>query len=100
MTDAERRQNNRLRSERYRRAKGIPPRRPAQRPWLALDISKSTYYRRRAKARQQAALALEPSRQRELFDRAEYLAADLARDPCAAIHAVMARELAAAFAPG
>jgi hypothetical protein len=44
MTDAERRENNRLRSERYRRAKGIPPRRPAQRPWLALDISKSTYY--------------------------------------------------------
>jgi hypothetical protein len=65
-------------------------------------IEVNVLYRRRAKARQQAALALEPSRQRELFDRAEYLAADLARDlaRCAAIHAVMPRELAAAFAPG
>ena len=33
-------------------------RKPAERPWLAMGISRSTYYRRRAKAREQAALAL------------------------------------------
>ena len=35
MTAAERREANRLRSERWRRAHGIMPRRPAQKPWLA-----------------------------------------------------------------
>jgi len=35
MTDAERREKARLRSERWRRAHGIMPRRPAQQPWLA-----------------------------------------------------------------
>jgi len=35
MTDAERRERARLRSERWHRAHGIGPRRPAQRPWLA-----------------------------------------------------------------
>ena len=35
MTIAERREAARLRSERWRRAHGIMPRRPAQRPWLA-----------------------------------------------------------------
>ena len=39
MTDAERREKARLRSERWRRAHGIGPRRPAQRPWLAEGIS-------------------------------------------------------------
>jgi hypothetical protein len=52
---AERREANRLRSERWRRAHGIGPRRPAQRPWLALGISRSTYYRRRKQARERAA---------------------------------------------
>ena len=47
LTSDERRERNRLRSERYRRAKGILPRQPAQKPWLALGISRSTYYRRR-----------------------------------------------------
>lgn len=50
-----RREKARLRSERWRRAHGIMPRRPASKPWLALGISRSTYYRRRAKARQLAA---------------------------------------------
>src|ERR1700704_1625843 len=46
MTDAERREKARLRSERWRRAHGIGPRRPAQKPWLAEGISRSTWYRR------------------------------------------------------
>jgi hypothetical protein len=49
MTNAERRERARLRSERWRRAHGIMPRKPAQRPWLAMGISRSTWYRRRAK---------------------------------------------------
>src|SRR5262249_2837384 len=56
LTPEERRERARLRSERWRRAHGIGPRKPAERPWLALGISRSTYYRRRAKARSQAAL--------------------------------------------
>jgi hypothetical protein len=46
MTAAERRERARLRAERWRRAHGIMPRRPAQRPWVALSISRSTWYRR------------------------------------------------------
>src|SRR5262249_37153467 len=57
LTPEERRERARLRSERWRPAHGIGPRKPAERPWLALGISRSTYYRRRAKAREQAALA-------------------------------------------
>jgi hypothetical protein len=45
------RERERLRSERRRRAAGIMPRKPAVRPWLAMGISRSTYYRRRAKER-------------------------------------------------
>jgi hypothetical protein len=41
MTAAERREKARLRSERWRRAHGIMPRKPAQRPWLAEGISRS-----------------------------------------------------------
>ena len=44
MTPSERREASRLRSERWRRAHGIMPRRPAQRPWLAMGISRSTWY--------------------------------------------------------
>jgi hypothetical protein len=40
MTAAERRERARLRSERWRRAHGIGPRRPAQKPWLAEGISR------------------------------------------------------------
>jgi hypothetical protein len=46
MTAAERREANRLRSERWRRRHGIMPRKPAQRPWLAEGCSRSTWYRR------------------------------------------------------
>jgi hypothetical protein len=43
---AERREANRLRSERWRRAHGVMPRKSAQRPWLAQGCSRSTWYRR------------------------------------------------------
>ena len=43
----EQREKARLRSERWRRAHGIMPRKPAQRPWLAEGISRSTWYRRK-----------------------------------------------------
>jgi Transposase DDE domain group 1 len=42
LTPEQRREKVRLRSERWRRAHGIGPRKPAQRPWLALGISRST----------------------------------------------------------
>jgi len=57
MTNAERREKNRLRSERWRRAHGIGPRRPAKQPWLAEGVSRSTWYRRKQRARQAAAVA-------------------------------------------
>jgi ASCH domain len=43
LTPEERRERARLRSERWRRAHGIGPRKPAERPWLALGISRSTF---------------------------------------------------------
>lgn len=46
MTTEERREANRLRSERWRRAHGIPVRKPASKPWLAEGCSRSTWYRR------------------------------------------------------
>jgi hypothetical protein len=72
MTD-ERREANRLRSERWRRAHGIGPRKPSSEPWLDAGCSRSTYYRRRAKARQQAAMT-------ESFDRAEAFTRQLQRE--------------------
>jgi hypothetical protein len=80
MTDAERREKNRLRSERWRRAHGIGPRRPAKQPWLAAGVSRSTWYRRRKKARDAAFV-------RASLDRAESFAAALTRDlaRCAAL---------------
>jgi hypothetical protein len=42
LTPEERRERNRLRALRWRRAHGIGPRRPAQRPWLAMGVSRST----------------------------------------------------------
>jgi hypothetical protein len=95
MTPEERREKARLRSEGWRRARGIMPRRPAQRPWLAEGISRSTRYRRCKQAREREALA---ARQAAL-ERAEALAAALARDleKCAMVHAIMARELSKAL---
>ncbi len=43
MTPSDRREKARLRSERWRRAHGIMPRRPAQKPWLAEGIGRSTW---------------------------------------------------------
>jgi hypothetical protein len=85
MTAAERREKARLRSERWRRAHGIMPRKPARRPWLASGVSRSTYYRSRAKARQEAALAA-------TFTRAEVFVNDLQRElaEAARCHAIMA----------
>ena len=76
----ERRERNRLRSERWRRAHGIMPRKPAQRPWLAEGISRSTWYRRKAKARQEAALAAQKASVTETFSRAERFVAELQRE--------------------
>jgi hypothetical protein len=101
MTDAERREKARLRSERWRRAHGIGPRRPAQRPWLAEGVSRSTWYRRKQRARDAAAAACT----RATFERAEAFAAVLTRDlaRCAALEcetmAILA-ELAALTAGG
>jgi hypothetical protein len=50
MTAIERREANRLRSERWRRAHGIMPRKHAQRRWLATGVSRSTYSGGRQKA--------------------------------------------------
>jgi hypothetical protein len=68
---AARREKGRLRSERWRRAHGIMPRKPAQKPWLAEGISRSTYYRRRKQARERTVLAFESSRRLEVLSRAE-----------------------------
>jgi hypothetical protein len=80
MTDSDRREKARLRSERWRRAHGIGPRRPAKQPWLAEGISRSTWYRRRKKARDAATACA-------IFARAESFAAELSRDlaRCAAL---------------
>ena len=102
MTNAKRREKARLRSERWRRRHGIGPRRPAQRPWLAAGVSRSTWYRRRKqRARQAAAVAYACA----TFERAEAFAATLARDldRCAALEretvAILA-ELTALMAGG
>jgi hypothetical protein len=59
------------------------------RPWLALGIALNLYYyRRRAKARQDVAVAVSLSRATYLADQ---LAADLMR--CVLANAAMAREL-------
>ena len=80
MTDAERREKNRLRSERWRWAHGIGPRRPAKQPWLVEGISRSTWYRRRKRARDAATACA-------IFARAESFATALTRDlaRCAAL---------------
>jgi len=91
LTAEERRERNRLRSERWRRARGIPPRRPAQRPWLAEGVSRSTWYRRRAKAREQAALAARAA----VLDRLAWQIVELraSLDRAAVFHEAMRAEL-------
>jgi hypothetical protein len=95
LTREERREKNRLRSERWRRARGIPPRKPARRPWLAEGISRSTWYRRKAKAREQAALAAREA----VFDRMAWQVAELREslDRAAAFNAIIGEVLGAAL---
>jgi hypothetical protein len=85
---AERGEKARLRSLRWRRAHGIGPRKPAARPWLALGISRSTYYRRRAKAREQAALAAATAAREAVLDRLDWQLAELraSLERCAVAH--------------
>jgi hypothetical protein len=71
-TPPARREAARLRSERWRRAHGIMPRRPAQKPWLAEGISRSTWYRRRKQAREQAVTALATAASQEALERLEW----------------------------
>ncbi len=90
-TPEERREKNRLRSERWRRAHGIGPRKPAQKPWLALGVSRATlWYRRRKQAHEQAAQMAAVATTHAAFKRAEVfireLHADLAR--AARCHAI------------
>jgi hypothetical protein len=94
----ERREKARLRSERWRRAHGIGPRRPAKQPWLAEGVSRSTWYRRRRKARDAATV-------RASLECAESFAAELTRDlaRCAALEretmAILAELVALAHSP-
>jgi hypothetical protein len=80
MTLAERREKARLRSERWRRAHGIMPRRPAQRPWLAEGVSRSTWYRRRKQARELAALAGAAPAREAVLDRLAWQLQQLQRE--------------------
>ena len=95
MTDVDHREKARLRSERWRRAHGIMPRRPAQRPWLAEGCSRSTWYRRRKQAREREAVAMATAASHAALKRLSFqlslLRSDLER--CAAIYVVIAREL-------
>ena len=71
-TAEERRERARLRSERWRRAHGIMPRRKAARPWLAEGISRSTWYRRRKQARERQALTLVAKAREAVVDRLDW----------------------------
>jgi hypothetical protein len=80
MTATERREKARLRSERWRRAHGIMPRKPAQRPWLAEGFSRSTWYRRRKQARERKALTVVATARGAVFDRLPWQPARLRRE--------------------
>jgi len=69
---AARRKKARVCAERARRAKGIMPRPKAKQPWLAEGISRSTWYRRRKKAREQTAAAQAAIMRRAMFDRLDW----------------------------
>jgi hypothetical protein len=79
MTPAQR-EKARLRSERWRRAHGIMPRRPVQRPWLAEGISRSTWYRRRKQVREREALTVVATAREAVFDRLDWQLARLRRE--------------------
>ncbi len=77
---ADRREKARLRSERGRRARGVKPRPKAKQPWLAAGISRSTWYRRQKKAREQAAAALALTMRQAALDRLEWQITQLRAD--------------------
>jgi hypothetical protein len=77
---AARREKVRLRSERARRARGVKPRPKAKQPWLAAGISRSTWDRRRKKAREQAAAALAIMARQAALDRLEWQITQLRAD--------------------
>lgn len=67
MTDEEHRKKSRLSLERWRRSRGVKPKkRPLPRPWLAEGVPQSTWYRRR-KQEQDAAARNEISKPAELI---------------------------------
>jgi hypothetical protein len=76
----EKREKARLASLLWRRAHGIGPRKTAQRPWLALGVSRSTYYRRRKQAREREAVAAATATRSAVLDRLEWQLADLRAD--------------------
>ena len=80
MADAERREKARLKSERWRRAHGIIPRKPAERPWLAEGISRSTWYGRRKQVREREALTVVATAREAVFDRLDWQLARLRRE--------------------
>jgi len=77
---AARREKARLRSERARRARGVKPRPKTKQPWLAAGISRSTWYRRQKKARDQAAAALAVTMRQAALDRLEWQITQLRAD--------------------
>jgi len=77
---AARREKARLRSERARRVRGVKPRPKAKQPWLAAGISRSTWYRRQKKAREQAAAALAAIMRQAALDRLEWQITQLRAD--------------------
>ena len=79
VTPEEKREKNRLCSERWRRAHGIGPRKPAQQPWLAEGISRSTWYRRK-QAREREALTVVATAREAVFDRLDWQLARLRRE--------------------
>jgi hypothetical protein len=70
-----------------------------RRRWLAMGISRSTWYRRRAKARQQAALAQATAAREAVLDRLQWQLAELraSLERAAVAHEAMRAELAASI---
>jgi len=77
---AARREKARLRSERARRVRGVKPRPKAKQPWLAAGISRSTWYRRQKKAREQAAAVAAATMRQAALDRLEWQITELRAD--------------------
>ena len=70
--------------------------RPAQRPWLEAGCSRSTWYRRKAKTRQDAALAAATAARVAVLDRLDWQLTDLraAIDRAARYQAIAAAVIA------